>query len=106
MKDGLIGKWRRIKEVHFSNFWDTLAWIAFGYVVIYFLLKAAGILNSPFPIDAVAIASGAFFVGKYSRKIDFSGREIYCIKSELKEVSMELHNLNDKIDAHIAKPHH
>ena len=77
-----------------KSFWDVLAWLAFAYVVIYLLLKAAGVLNSPLAVDVAAIASGAFFVGKYFQKIDFCSREIEYVKTELRETNRELYQID------------
>lgn len=113
MKNRAMSKWRRIKETHFRTFWDTLAWIAFAYVVIYALLKAIGVLNSPVPIDVAGIVSIAFFVGKYAQKIDFSNKEIDLIKGDLKEVKsglsavkIGLRGIGRDLHSHIAEPHH
>ncbi len=76
-----------------KSFWDILAWIAFAYVVLYALLKVAGILHSPLPLDAAAIASTAYFVGKYAQRIDFSIKETDFVKNDLKGLKMEFSGL-------------
>lgn len=73
-----------------KSFWDILAWVAFAYLVIYALLKVAGVLHSPLPVDIAAVASVAYFVGKYAQRIDFSINEIYSITGELKSLKGEL----------------
>lgn len=91
-------RWKRIREVHFSNFWDTLAWIAFAYAVIYALLKVTGVLNSPIPIDVAAIASVAYFVGKHVNRVDFMAKEIETLKAGHAKIE-------DKLVEHIGTPH-
>ena len=52
------------------SFWDILAWIAYTIFFTYLFLKALKILHSPPIADIMAIASAAYFVGKYAQKID------------------------------------
>lgn len=66
---------------------DFLAWVAFAIVVIYFLGKIVGVINSPEIIDATALLSGAYFVGRYAMKIDFMFRDVEHIKKDMRKVS-------------------
>ena len=68
--------WKRICQTYFSNFWDTLAWVAFAYVVIYALLKVVGLLHSPVQDDIGLIISAAYFIGKHAQKIDTCIKDI------------------------------
>ena len=77
------GKWKRIRETYFRTIWDTLAWVAFGYVVLYAILKVIGVLHSPLQIDIAAIVSVAYFVGKSAQKLDFSVKEIEAVKHNI-----------------------
>lgn len=52
------------------NIWDILAKIALAIIIIYFLLKAVGVLHSPVFADILTILSAGYFVGRYSTKID------------------------------------
>ena len=52
------------------SFWDWLAWVAFAIFFSYLLLKTLGILESPPVADILAIASAAYFIGKYAQRID------------------------------------
>lgn len=69
-------KWKTVRETYFSNIWDTLAWVAFGYVVIYALLKVVGVLHSPVQVDIGLIVSAAYFIGKHAQKIDTCIKDI------------------------------
>lgn len=99
-----------------KSFWDTLAWIAFAYLVVYALLKVAGVLHSPLPVDIGAVASVAYFIGKYAQKIDFSTKEMDFVKNDLKVVKSELSetklNINRELNelklgiAHISEDFH
>ena len=68
------------------SFWDILAYIAFAILIVYFLLKILGIIHSPVEFDIVALISGAYFIGRYTMKIDF-------ISDKIKEHSDELKNI-------------
>lgn len=77
-----------------KSFWDIMAWIAFAYVVVYAILKVAGILHSPLTVDVAAIASAAYFIGKYAQRIDFSIKETDFVKNDLKGLKAEFGRLN------------
>ena len=69
---------RVIREMKMKklNFWDLLAWLAYVYLIVYFLLKVLGFLHSPPTIDVAAIASSAYYVGRYTHKIDSIDRRL------------------------------
>jgi len=69
-----------------SKFWDVLAWIGFGNVVVYLILKAAGILNSPFSIDfpTLIIIAISFFAGKFVEKVKYLENELASIKESVR----------------------
>lgn len=72
--------------MNWSKFWDVFAWICFGNVVIYLILKAAGILNSPFSIDfpTLIIIVISFFIGKLTEKVKYLKNELASIKESTK----------------------
>ncbi|MBU1204051.1 MAG: hypothetical protein KKG60_03215 [Nanoarchaeota archaeon] len=65
---------------------DILAWIAFGIVVLYFILKIIGIIQSPMTIDLIALISGAFFIGRYAQKIDSSLNDLENVKGDIRNL--------------------
>lgn len=70
-----------------KNIWDTLAWIAFGIVILYLLLKILGVIKSPVTLDIIALASGAYYVGRYAKKIDYTFSDIEDIKEDVMELN-------------------
>ncbi|MBI2671621.1 hypothetical protein HYX16_01675 [Candidatus Woesearchaeota archaeon] len=72
--------------MNWSKFWDVFAWICFCNVVIYLILKAAGILNSPFSIDfpTLIIIVISFFIGKLTEKVKYLKNELASIKESTK----------------------
>ena len=69
--------------MNWSKFWDVLAWIGFGNVVLYLILKSAGILNSPFSIDLIAIVSGSLYIGRHVQKIDYMEKKLDSVDKRL-----------------------
>ncbi len=72
------------------NPWDVLAWIAFGIVVAYFLLKAVGILNSPPLADILAIGSASYFLGRQVMKLDYLHKDVEVLKVDVKVIKEDL----------------
>lgn len=70
-----------------KSIWDILVWVAFVIVVIYLLLKILGIIKSPVTVDIIALLSGAYFVGRYAKKIDDTFSDIEDIKDDVRELN-------------------
>lgn len=70
-----------------KSIWDILVWVAFAIVVIYLFLKMLGIIKSPVTIDIIALLSGAYFVGRYAKKIDNTFSDIENIKDDVRELN-------------------
>ena len=64
-------------------------WVAFIIVIIYLLLKILGVIKSPITIDIIALLSGAYFVGRYAKKIDDSFEDIENIKEDVRELNVK-----------------
>lgn len=69
-----------------NKIWDILAWLAFGILIIYILLKILKILHSPITIDIVALLSGAYFIGRYAKKLDNVSSDIEKVKHDIKDL--------------------
>lgn len=74
---------------NYDRLLDALAWVAFAIVVLYLLLKVLGVFESPLIADIAAIASGAFFVGKYAQKIDMIDKAVFSINKRLGTLEKE-----------------
>ncbi|MBL7147962.1 MAG: hypothetical protein ISS82_04000, partial [Nanoarchaeota archaeon] len=66
---------------------DILVWIAFAIVVIYIFLKMLGIIKSPITIDIIALLSGAYFVGRYAKRIDDTFNDSKNVKRDIRELN-------------------
>lgn len=88
-------------KVYEVTFWDILAWIAFLWVMIYFILKALNIFQSPQIAYILTILSIGYFVGKYITKLalDVSTlkKDVGELKKDMGLVKRDLTNLNHKV---------
>ena len=71
------------------SIWDVLVWVAFIIVVLYLFLKLTGVIHSPLSFDIVALISGAYFVGRYTKKLDDVFGDIKKIKVHMKRISKD-----------------
>jgi len=69
------------------DIWDLLVWVAFAIVVIYIFLKIVGVIKSPITLDIIALLSGAYFVGRYAKRIDDTFDDIKDIKEDVRELN-------------------
>lgn len=73
-----------------SSFWDILAWIAFGIVILYLLLKILGIISSPITLDIITLLSGAYYVGRLFQSVESTAEDVKAIKTEVKDIDKRL----------------
>jgi len=74
-----------------KSVWDILVWVAFFILILYILLKILGVIKSPITLYIVALLSGAYFVGRYAKKIDDTFDDIKDIKDDVKELNSKCH---------------
>ena len=76
------------------SIWDIIAWLAFIWVMVYFILKAVHVFESPEIADIITILSAGFFVG-----FEFSTikKDVSELKKDMVFVKKDLANLNRKV---------
>lgn len=80
-----------------NKIWDMLAWVAFAIIILYFFLKIIGILNSPITADLIALISGAYFVGKFAKKMEDNFRDVGRMKNYLRTLDKDVSGVCDDI---------
>lgn len=76
------------------NVWDILAWIAFGIVILYFILKALHILESPEVVDIITILSAGYFVGRYAMNVN---TDIRGVKTNISIIEKDVSTLKNDV---------
>jgi len=79
------------------NIWDILAWVAFGIVMAYFILKALHILNSPEIADVVTILSAGYFIGRYAMKIEYTDKRVFTLETDMRSVKTNISTVEKSI---------
>ena len=88
-----------------QNPWDVLAWIAFGIVVVYFLLKAADFLHSPLSADVAAIISASYFVGRQIMKLDYVYKDVEKLKDDAEKLKSDTAQIKSDFGRHVVESH-
>lgn len=81
-----------------KKFWDILAWVCFGIVIIYFLLKAWGILHSPPLAETIAILSAGVSIGVYIKRIEDNNKNIEIINVKLSKQGEKMDRQENKLE--------
>lgn len=74
-----------------------LAWVAFAIVVLYFFLKIIGVLHSPITADLAALLSGAYFMGKFAKRIEDTFKDVGLMKNKLRELDENFNNVHNDV---------
>ncbi len=80
-----------------ERFWDILAWIGFGIVVMYFFLKAFGVLNSPLSADIVTIIGGSIFIGRHIQKVEHISKHADKSDNRLSFLENKVNDIDNKL---------
>ena len=75
------------------SFWDALAWIALGIIIIWLILKTAGIINSPLWLEYVPIYTAVYIAGWAMHKLDTTVNDMGELKKFAKETVNEINNI-------------
>lgn len=81
-----------------ERFWDILAWIGFGITVMYFFLKAFGVLNSPLSADVITIIGASIFFGRHIQKVEHISKDVNKIDNRLCVVEDKLDITNSRLN--------
>lgn len=75
------------------SFWDVLAWIALGIIIIWLILKMFGVINTPVWLEYVPIYSAIYILGRAMHKLDAGIDDVKELKRFSKETVNEINNL-------------
>lgn len=79
-----------------TNFWDILAWIILIGIVLWLILKALGIINTPTIIEYSPIFGAVYLAGWAMHKLDKCAEEIHEIKNFNKATIKEINDIKIK----------
>lgn len=69
--------------MNWDKFWDMAAWIGFGVVIMYLLLKAFGVLQSPLTAAISAIIGGALYARRYMQNVTYLEHHFHELERRL-----------------------
>jgi hypothetical protein len=58
------------------NFWDVLAWVVLGLILLWLILKTLGIINSPLWLEYAPIYGAVYIAGWQIHKLAIVAREV------------------------------
>ena len=62
------------------SFWDVLAWIALLIIIVWLVLKTAGIINTPLWLEYVPIYTAVYIAGWAMHKLDSVADDVKDLK--------------------------
>lgn len=80
------------------SFWDILAWIILGLMVLWLILKIFGVINTPALIEYFPYFSLAYWAGWAIHKLTTLSADVRQLKNFSKETIMEVNNIKNEIN--------
>jgi len=75
------------------NFWDILAWIVLGLILLWLILKTLGIINSPLWLEYAPIYGAVYIAGWQIHKLAIVAREVDGLKRFKDATINEINNI-------------
>jgi len=73
--------------------WDVLAWISLGLILIWLILKTAGIINTPLWLSYAPLYAATYIAGWQIHKLDIIGKEVDGLKKFKSETIRKIHGM-------------
>jgi len=77
------------------SFWDILAWIVLAFIIIWLILKVAGIINTPLLIEYAPYFGAVYLAGWAMKKLDTAVEDIKDLKRFNKETVNEINKIKN-----------
>lgn len=75
------------------SFWDTLAWIILGLILIWVILKVSGILSTPNLLEYAPYFGIVYLAGWAMHKLERATEDIRDFKNFNKETANQINNI-------------
>ena len=75
------------------SFWDWLAWVALGFILVWLILKTVGIINTSLWLTYAPLYAATYVAGWQVNKLNNIGREVEGLKRFRNETVKEIHNI-------------
>ncbi len=62
------------------SFWDVLAWVVLAGILVWLLLKALGIINTPLLLEYAPYFGAVYLAGWQIHKLEMVAREVEGLK--------------------------
>ncbi len=88
---------------------DAIIYACFGFILVWAILKAAGVFNTPIWLELAPIATGSmgamFLVYRFGFAFGNLTGDVNHLKEDVKEIKHELKDFRKDYDYHIVKHH-
>ena len=75
------------------NFWDYLAWIILGLIVLWLILKVLGVINTAVWLEYAPIFGAVYLAGRAMHKLDRVADDVSDLRKFKNETINEINSL-------------
>lgn len=75
------------------NFWDVLAWLILVLILVWIILKASGIINTPVLVEYAPYFGAVYLAGWAMKKLDTAVDDIKDLKRFSRDTMNEINNI-------------
>lgn len=79
------------------SIWDILVYVALIVLVIWIILKLAGVINSPVIVEIIPYVSAAYVFGRMFQKVETTADDVEKINTEIREIKDETKSIDKRI---------
>ncbi len=75
------------------SFWDVIAWIVLGLILLWLILKTFGIISSPLWVEYAPIYGAVYLAGWQIHKLAVVAKEVEGLKKFKEATIKEINNI-------------
>ena len=75
------------------NFWDILAWISLGLILVWVILKMLGVINTPLWLEYSPILAAVYIAGWQIHKLETVATDVHNLKKFKFATIKKIHNI-------------
>ena len=79
-----------------ASFWDILAWVVLGLILLWLILKVAGVISTPDLLTYAPLFGVIYLAGWAMHKLDVAVRDIKELKYFKDRTIEEIHRIKER----------
>jgi len=77
------------------SFWDVLAWVALGFILVWIILKMLGLISTPLWLEYSPLLAAVYIAGWQMHKLETVAKDVDNLKKFKFATIEKIHNIEN-----------